>query len=69
MPRDGYDNLSIPTNILKAIHEIVNEEDSLYVSASELIKEALRDKIIAVRSQNKDWKMKKRKKNDEPRVL
>jgi metal-responsive CopG/Arc/MetJ family transcriptional regulator len=69
MPRDGYENLSIPTNILKAIHEIVSEEDSLYVSASELIKEALRDKIIEIRSQNRDWKMKKRKENDAPRVL
>lgn len=69
MPREGYRNLSVPTEIMEALEEIVNERGLLYRSVSELAKEALRQKIIAIRSQNKDWKMAKRgKKNDEQRV-
>ena len=51
MPTKGYVNVSIPINIHSAIKEIVDDENSLYSSVSELIKEALREKIIVLRSQ------------------
>ena len=69
MPREGYRNLSVPTEIVEAMEEIVAEKSLLYRTVSNLAIEALREKIITVRSQNKDWKMtKRRKRNDEQRV-
>lgn len=51
MAKNGYVSVSIPKNIYSIIEKIVNEEDSLYTSVSELIKESLREKIIILRSQ------------------
>jgi len=51
LPKKGYVSVSIPENIHLALTEIVNDKDSLYTSTSELIKEALREKIIVIRSQ------------------
>lgn len=51
MPKSGYVSVSIPGNIHSVLGEIVNDENSLYTSVSELIKEALREKIIILRSQ------------------
>ena len=51
MPKSGYVSVSIPRNIHSVLEEIVNDENSLYTSVSELIKEALREKIIILRSQ------------------
>lgn len=51
MAKEGYVSASIPENIYSALTEIVNDKDSLYTSTSELIKEALREKIIVIRSQ------------------
>jgi len=56
MPRDNYKNVSVPVAIHSAIEEIVNDEGSLYRTVSELVMEALREKIITIRSQNKEWK-------------
>ena len=56
MPRKDYKNISVPIAIYAAIEEIANSKGSLYGSVSELVKEALREKIITVRSQNKEWK-------------
>jgi hypothetical protein len=66
MPREGYRNLSVPTEIVEALEEIVAEKSLLYKTVSDLAKEALRQKIIAIRSQNKGWKMTKKgaQKND-----
>jgi len=51
MPRKGYKNVCIPSKIYAALREIVKDEDSLYSSVSELAKEALREKIVILRSQ------------------
>ena len=51
MPKEGYQSTSIPKNIHSALVEIVNDKDSLYTSVSDLVKEALREKIIKIRSQ------------------
>lgn len=56
MPRKGYTNLSIPINIYNALEEIVHADGSLYVSVTDLAKDALRAKIEKIRSQNKNWK-------------
>ena len=52
MTRVGYRNVSVPTGIHSALVEIVEHEKSLYTSVSDLVKEALREKIIAIRSQS-----------------
>ncbi|HEX9908391.1 MAG TPA: hypothetical protein VGB78_08015 [Thermoplasmata archaeon] len=51
---------------MEALEEIVAEKSLLYKTVSDLAKEALRQKIIAIRSQNKGWKMTKKgaQKND-----
>jgi Arc/MetJ-type ribon-helix-helix transcriptional regulator len=51
MANNGYVSTSIPENIHKALTEIVGDEESLYTSVSDLMKEALREKIITIRSQ------------------
>lgn len=51
MPTEDYQSVSVPKNIHSAIEEIVNDKDSLYTSVSDLVKEALREKIIKIRSQ------------------
>ena len=51
MPTKGYINVSIPKKIHVALLEIVEDNDSLYNSVSELVKESLREKIIVLRSQ------------------
>jgi hypothetical protein len=51
MPTKGYKSLDIPIAIYSALQEIVDDEESLHVSVSELAKEALREKIITLRSQ------------------
>ncbi|MHA2430400.1 MAG: ribbon-helix-helix domain-containing protein [Promethearchaeota archaeon] len=51
MPKSGYVSVSVPKKIHSVLEEIVNDENSLYTSVSELIKEALREKIIVLRSQ------------------
>jgi len=51
MPTKGYVNVSIPENIYSVLEDIVNDDISLYISVSELVKEALREKIIILRSQ------------------
>lgn len=56
MPGKGYKNVGVPVAIYSAIEEIVKAKGSLYRSTSELVMEALREKIITVRSQNKEWK-------------
>jgi len=53
---EGYKTINIPANLHKVLKEIVEDKDSLYVSISDLAKEALREKIITIRSQNPDWK-------------
>jgi len=52
MPRKDYRNVSVPTGIHSALVEVVGDEKSLYTSVSDLVKEALREKIIAIRSQS-----------------
>ena len=59
MPRHGDRNLTIPAEIYEALAEIAEEDGSLYRSVLELAKEALRIRIVEIRSQNQDWKMKK----------
>ena len=56
MPRKDYKNVSVPIAIYAALEEIVDNEGSLYGSVSELVKEALREKIITIRSQHREWK-------------
>jgi len=51
MPDNGYVSVSVPNRLHKVLSEIVEDEDSLYTSVSELVKEALREKIITLRSQ------------------
>jgi len=51
MADNGYVSVSIPKHIHSALAEIVEDEESLYTSVSDLIKEALREKIITIRSQ------------------
>lgn len=51
MAKNGYKGVSIPKNIHAALEEIVDDGDSLYTSVSDLVKEALREKIIIIRSQ------------------
>jgi len=51
MPSNDYRNVSIPLAIHSALVDIVEAEDSLYTSVSDLVKEALREKIIQIRSQ------------------
>ena len=51
MANNGYISTSIPEKIHKALTEIVEDEESLYTSVSDLMKEALREKIITIRSQ------------------
>jgi Arc/MetJ-type ribon-helix-helix transcriptional regulator len=55
MPRKGYENISVPSNIHAALEEIVKAPGSLYVSVSDLAKDALRAKIEKIRSQNPKW--------------
>ena len=52
MTREGYRNVSVPSGIHTALIEIVDDKKSLYTSVSDLVKEALREKIIAIRSQS-----------------
>lgn len=61
MPKEGYQSVSIPENIHSALEEIVNDKDSLYTSVSDLVKEALREKIIKIRSQTIVPGMKKKR--------
>jgi len=56
MPGKDYKNVSVPVAIYSALEEIADNKGSLYGSVSELVKEALREKIITVRSQNREWK-------------
>lgn len=51
MPNNNYRNVSVPQPIYSALEGIVKDEGSLYVSISDLVKEALREKIIMIRSQ------------------
>lgn len=51
MPRNDYVSVSIPTKIHTVLSEIVEDGESLYTSVSDLVKEALREKIITIRSQ------------------
>ncbi|OPY30627.1 MAG: hypothetical protein A4E31_00290 [Methanomassiliicoccales archaeon PtaU1.Bin030] len=51
MSKGGYRNVSIPYPIYRALSEIVEDDESLYISISDLVKEALREKIIDIRSQ------------------
>ena len=52
MTREGYRNVSVPLGIHSALVELVDDENSLYTSVSDLVKEALREKIIVIRSQS-----------------
>ena len=52
MTRKDYRNVSVPVAIHDAIDEIVHEKGSLYRTVSELVMEALREKIITIRSQS-----------------
>jgi metal-responsive CopG/Arc/MetJ family transcriptional regulator len=56
MPRKGYKSLSLPETIYEDLREITSREGSSYVSISELAKDALRDKIERIRSQNENWR-------------
>lgn len=51
MSKEDYQSVSIPENIHLALKDIVDDKNSLYISVSELVKEALREKIIVIRSQ------------------
>ena len=51
MPKKDYRSISVPIRIYKPLEEIVNDNESLYTSISDLAKEALREKIIKIRSQ------------------
>lgn len=49
MPRKGYTTLALPNILLEQVEKIVKEEKHGFVSRTEFIKEAIREKIRAVR--------------------
>jgi len=51
MSKEDYQNVSIPGNIHSALKDIVDDKNSLYTSVSELVKEALREKISVIGNQ------------------
>jgi hypothetical protein len=51
MPKKDYRNVCIPSSIYLALSEIVEDDGSLYVSVSDLVKETLREKISDIRKE------------------
>lgn len=49
MPRKGYSNVSLPDELLEAARKHIAKKGSLYASVSELIKEAVREKLRQLR--------------------
>lgn len=50
MPRINYRNVSIPLTLIDQVDEIVKSKLLGYSSRSELVKDALRDKLREIRS-------------------
>jgi hypothetical protein len=63
MPREGDRNLTIPVELYEAMDEITTEKGTLYQSVLEFAKEAIRIRILEIRSQDLDWKMRKKRKS------
>ena len=52
MTRKGYTTIALPNVLIERVNEVIKNKKNGYISKPEFIKEAIRDKIRALKQDN-----------------